>query len=772
MVAFFTVLFCASFLFLIGTCFTLKSSPKVLKYPLLISLIATSISCLCHILIIHTKDYKAASIAYAIFFIAIDFIVFFIYRYTLVFTKNSSKFKILNIIFAVLFVLDIVAITLNIPFEYMFSLVKIHFDNDISLAVQDNFIFKINKTAAYNIHLFLNYIVLAFTLFCIIKKLITAPSPYKFMYRTILLSLLVVIVGDASYVFVRIPIDFSIIFCTICAVCLCLFTPSFVPPKLIAKQLKSVVTNMKDAVEIFDNEMNFVYSNKAMEDLNKKSNFELEISLKELLKNKDTLLEKKEDQKEIKTDSETLYLKISINPVKDKKRRFMGIFVVIYDRTKEIEQVAFEHYRATHDMLTGIYNRETFYEKARLLITENPSETFLLVCSDIDNFKFINDLFGKNVADDFLKRLADIIRQNVKKDSIYARLDNDHFVVMLNKKYFSETTFIDLSSQVSYIAENLLYPVSIHMGVYEIKERNLPVGTMCDRALMALNTIKGDFRKKIAYYDKSIRNSMLKEQKFIGEFNYALASGQFKMYLQPQFSGDKKLHGAEALVRWEHPTEGTINPKEFIPLFEKNGIITSLDLYMWDLAARQLKEWQKQGKTDMYISVNISPKDFCYVDVYKTFTDLVEKYQIPPQKLNLEITESAILLNFDVQLELINKLRKYGFSIEMDDFGSGYSSLNLLKDVPFDILKIDMEFLQVKNNKERSIQIIDAIIKLSKCLKMPVITEGVETQEQLDFLKKLGSDLFQGFYFSKPIPVSEFEKKYIENKDVKKVAAN
>lgn len=765
MVEFFTVLFCISFLFLICSCFTLKNSPKILKYPLLATLIAASISCLCHITIIHTQNYKTANIAYNIFFISIDLLVFFIYKYTLVFTKNSTKFKILTKIFAILFVLDVVAIIVNIPLEYMFNLIKIHFDNDISFAVQERFIFKIHKTFYYNIHLFLNYIVLALTLFFIVKKLLTAPTPYKFMYRTILFSLLVVIIGDAFYVFIKIPIDFSIIFYTICAVCLCLFMPSFVPPKLLSKQLQNVVRHMKEAVEIFDNEMNYIYSNKAMEDLNKKLGFELENELKKVLVNNPIdFLVPKECEKEINTPAGTFYLQISINPVKDKKQRFMGIFVIIHDKTKEVERVAFEHYRATHDMLTGIFNRETFYEKARFLLTENPCETFLLVCSDIDNFKFINDLFGKTVGDDFLRRIADIIKQNVKKDSIYARLDNDHFVIILNKKNFNETLFVELTAQISYITENLLYPVNIHMGVYEIEDKNLPINTMCDRALMTANTIKGNFRKKIAYYNNSIRNSMLREQKLVGEFNYALASGQFKMYLQPQFSGNEKLHGAEALVRWEHPKEGIINPNEFIPLFEKNGIITSLDLYMWELAARQLKEWQQQGHSEMYISVNISPKDFCYVDIYKTFTELVEKYEIPPEKLNLEITESAVLLNFDIQLELINKLRKYGFLIEMDDFGSGYSSLNLLKDIPFDILKIDMEFLQVKNNHERSVQIIDAIINLSKCLKMPVITEGVETQEQLNFLKQLGSDLFQGFYFSKPIPVPEFEKKYIENK--------
>lgn len=164
----------------------------------------------------------------------------------------------------------------------------------------------------------------------------------------------------------------------------------------------------------------------------------------------------------------------------------------------------------------------------------------------------------------------------------------------------------------------------------------------------------------------------------------------------------------------------------------------------------------------MYISVNISPIDFIYTDIYQTFVNLVKKYDINPQSLKLEITESAILMNLEKQLVLINKLRSFGFQIEMDDFGSGYSSLNMLKDIPFDILKIDMAFLQATKNPERSIQILHSIIKLSKRLNMPVITEGVETKEQVEFLKDMGTDYYQGFYFARPMKVQDFESKYIK----------
>ena len=285
---------------------------------------------------------------------------------------------------------------------------------------------------------------------------------------------------------------------------------------------------------------------------------------------------------------------------------------------------------------------------------------------------------------------------------------------------------------------------------------------MCDRAFMAVKTIKGNLQKKIAYYNVELRKNLIYDQQVTGEFPVALENNQFEMYLQPQVKNDGNVYGAEALVRWNHPKNSIVYPNSFISILEKKGLIINLDKYIWECAAKKLKQWKDNGIEDMYISVNISPIDFIYTDIYQTFVNLVKKYDINPQSLKLEITESAILMNLEKQLVLINKLRSFGFQIEMDDFGSGYSSLNMLKDIPFDILKIDMAFLQATKNPERSIQILHSIIKLSKRLNMPVITEGVETKEQVEFLKDMGTDYYQGFYFARPMKVQDFESKYIK----------
>lgn len=283
---------------------------------------------------------------------------------------------------------------------------------------------------------------------------------------------------------------------------------------------------------------------------------------------------------------------------------------------------------------------------------------------------------------------------------------------------------------------------------------------MCDKANLASETIKNEYKSNIAYYTERLFESSIEERRIIGEFERAISNNEFEMYLQPQVDSSGNLYGAEALVRWQHPERGLLSPAIFIDVLEKTGFIYKLDRYMWDKAAKKLGEWKKEGKDQYNISVNISTKDFYLVDVYETFVGLVDKYDIDPVNLNIEITETTLMSDFDKNMGIIRLLQNYGFNIEIDDFGSGYSSLNMLKDISADVLKIDMGFLRASENEAKGLDILESIITLAGKLGMKVITEGVETKKQLYMLVEMGCDMYQGYYFSKPIPVDEFEKKY------------
>lgn len=416
-------------------------------------------------------------------------------------------------------------------------------------------------------------------------------------------------------------------------------------------------------------------------------------------------------------------------------------------------------YRLNYDSLTKAYNRYGFYKNAQKLIKEHTDTEYCLILSDIKSFKLINEIYGENIADKILIDEVNIIRQKMKGNSVLGRLNGDIIAMVIPKEYLSEKEFSDMIKLLSDRYSNKNFRLHIYLGVYYIKDVNETIRQMVDKVSLVIMKSKGNMSNYILYYDEnSYRNDIFKQQ-LIGEFETALNENQFCMYLQPQTDKDGNMLGAEALIRWNHPNMGLIMPGAFIECFEDAGLIYRLDNYIWEEAAKQLKIWKDSGY-NYYISVNISAKDFYHIDVYQTFKNLVSKYGIDTDKLHIEITETALSEDKQAAHKTIERLHDEGFIIEIDDFGSGYSSFNFLKDVCADVIKIDRGFLKKSSHEERGEQILRSIISLSHDIGMDVITEGVENVDQLSMLAKMNCDWFQGYYFSKPIAVGDFEEKY------------
>lgn len=416
-------------------------------------------------------------------------------------------------------------------------------------------------------------------------------------------------------------------------------------------------------------------------------------------------------------------------------------------------------YRLNYDSLTKAYNRYGFYKNAQKLIKEHTDTEYCLILSDIKSFKLINEIYGENIADKILIDEVNIIRQKMKGNSVLGRLNGDIIAMVIPKEYLSEEEFSDMIKLLSDRYSNKNFRLHIYIGVYYIKDVKETIRQMVDKVSLVIMKSKGNMSNYILYYDEnSYRNDIFKQQ-LIGEFETALNENQFCMYLQPQTDKDGNMLGAEALIRWNHPNMGLVMPGAFIECFEDAGLIYRLDNYIWEEAAKQLKIWKDAGY-NYYISVNISAKDFYHIDVYQTFKNLVSKYGIDTDKLHIEITETALSEDKQATHKTIERLHDEGFIIEIDDFGSGYSSFNFLKDVCADVIKIDRVFLKKSSHEERGEQILRSIISLSHDIGMDVITEGVENVDQLSMLAKMNCDWFQGYYFSKPIAVGDFEEKY------------
>lgn len=410
------------------------------------------------------------------------------------------------------------------------------------------------------------------------------------------------------------------------------------------------------------------------------------------------------------------------------------------------------------DQLTGLYTKEFFYRKVRECLDSSPDKEFTLLCCNIENFRLYNDTFGRKAGDKLLKEAADIFRKRVSENSVCCRYTADRFLCLTDKE--SELKGRESFSQArkttrSELSDNL--PVKI--GIYEIKDRTIPVELMCDRAVWVVDTVKGIYDQYVAVYDDKIRGILLREQAITDVMETALEEKQFIVYFQAKNSlDDDKMVGAEALVRWIHPEMGFMSPGEFIPLFEKNGFIRKLDEYVWESVCEKLREWKDRGYEIVPVSVNVSRADIYQSHLVETFCGLIEKYDIEPKYLHLEITESAYTENPEQIISTVEELRKTGFVIEMDDFGSGYSSLNMLGEMSLDILKLDMKFIRNQMSKPAERSLLKAIVEMAHTLDLKVVAEGVETEEQRDRLKAIKCDYAQGYFYAKPSPSAEYEK--------------
>lgn len=410
------------------------------------------------------------------------------------------------------------------------------------------------------------------------------------------------------------------------------------------------------------------------------------------------------------------------------------------------------------DKLTGLPNRIQFYDQTQAVI-QDLYKNFAIVLLDIERFKNINDIYGIAKGDEVLRYIARVLQDVYGDQNNYARLHSDMFVFYINYEKKGEI-IKEIEKIRKKISNNPFgFDLVTKFGIYLVDDRSIPVNLMCDRAMMAERTVKGNIMKFCAFYDEHYREEMLRAGEIEQDMERALVEHQYQMYLQPKYRlSDNSLCGAEVLCRWKHPRKGLIPPNDFIPLFEKNGFILKLDEYMWEEACKNIRRWLDEGHEVVPISVNISRYHIQHNNLEDAMRHLLAKYNLTPDHLNLEITESLFLDNPEELNRVLVRLQNMGFKLEVDDFGSGFSSLNLIRNISVDTIKIDKEFLDSEIASEKGKIVVNHTIGMAKDLNLQVIAEGVETKAHVDFLKESHCDIAQGYFFAKPMPVEEFER--------------
>ena len=416
------------------------------------------------------------------------------------------------------------------------------------------------------------------------------------------------------------------------------------------------------------------------------------------------------------------------------------------------------------DQLTGLYNREYFYRYAEIYDTFHQDEATDALVLDVSHFRVMNERFGRAYADEVLKRIgAELFRIVRSNGGIACRREADTFQVYCPHM----TDYAPLARQVTAAAcgEDKVR-VHIRIGVYPQVDKTIDMELRFDHAKSAADSLRNSFSESVAMYDESLREVETFTGRLLDDFRSALTQKQFAVYFQPKYgirSPKPVLCGAEALVRWQHPELGMIPPGRFIPLFESNGLIRELDHYVWREAAAQIGDWRKRLGCSVPVSVNVSRIDMMDPDLADTFCRLVEENGLSFDDLHLEITESAYTEDSEEIIRVVSGLRARGFKIEMDDFGAGYSSLNMITKLPIDALKLDMMFIRTAFHETGNTGILKIMLDISRYLSVPMIAEGVETEEQMLTLQGLGCDIVQGYYFARPMPAKDFEA-YLKTK--------
>ena len=412
------------------------------------------------------------------------------------------------------------------------------------------------------------------------------------------------------------------------------------------------------------------------------------------------------------------------------------------------------------DALTGLYTRQAFFRHAEKIISENPDFKFIITISELEGIKLLNEKDGKQAGDSKLKAVANFLRNSGDPCLLAGRFGGDQFVALFRQDddFEKGISMDDVSGVLVKSPSEGVEEVRMRFAIYENVEHDVPVSVICDRALLALQTIRGKYGKRMAKYEEKLLIEHERKERIEECMREALENNQFRVYYQPKHDANTgELTGAEALIRWEHPEYGFMSPGEFIPIFEDNGFITEVDSFVWKKTCENLHKWIEKGLDVVPVSINVSKLDFMRPDFFEKLNKSSTEMDVPSGLLHIEVTESLFSDQIEELVGILSKCQENGYKIELDDFGSGYSSLNTLSILPLDVVKMDMSLVKAITDF-KSMRVFSACINLARSLGLKTVSEGVETKEQMWAIRELGGDVIQGYYYSKPLSEEDFEK--------------
>lgn len=742
----------ASAIYLLHFVRTISKARTDAKEPTILVICTISAMLLVYSLFLMSEFYNKALILFCVYKVCAIWTYYLAFSFNHAFTNTTKKLGFIKEFYFILCFIDSVLLLANARVNVIFDL-KQAFTN------AGFFYWGIEYTSKFGFHKLVCAILSFSSLALLISSIVKAPSYNKVKYVTILTSESLVLIANYVFNSLNLPLNISLLMLVASSIFIANYVnKDFSAPVLIGP-LSAITESINDIIFCYDSSENLIYANSAAKNVFKKSNDNLENFAKEFRQN---FLKNRPSELSLKLDNgEERYY---ITEYKDFfiSNSNIGSYLRLQDKTKETLESRRKNYIATHDMLTGLFNRSGFFKKMQEALYQNTFKNPILICTNIKDFKLINTIYSEQVGDSVLQNQTEVMKRLPgHKKSIIGRIADDKFAILMEKQDFDKDIFEEVFNEVSCIIEKTLYNIQIVAGIYEIYDKKDTVQSIFDKAKISLDAIKDSDNQIFSFYNPSMMEKMLKEKDIVNDFEKSLNEKQFSIQLQPVMDKEGNVLGAESVVRWNNPKYEDLTPSSFLDVLERTSLIYKLDVYVWELVAKKLHEWKERGFADRFISVNVSSKDKFFIDIIKTFSELIKKYDISPQNFKVEIRETAMLENPEKTIAIFSQLKKLGIKVYIDNFGTGFSSLNVLKDFIADGIKMDTSFLSESKVSGKNKIILQTMISMSSDLGMEFIAKGVESENQMLALSKMDCKLFQGFYFSKPLPVKTYEAKYL-----------
>lgn len=743
-------------IFLFFVLFIITHSKNKYKIPLSCSISAEIFSVLLYASLLLVKSDFAILLFYSLFFASKTWIFLSVFNFCINYTEFNFCKKITNPLFKILTVLDSISFFVNPFFKNCFSI------------LQDFPFFTLEKHLFFYIHFALCIFYLLFSISLLIFKILKTPRNYKIKH--ILLFIL------CACVFICEILDYANNFkFNIFIPLFALFTVSVyyctsfkIPQKLVLSTLMDFYKTVPIAVAFYNVRGKCIFINNEAKKIFDFSSAE---------KFRRNLVEQNRYANGFYYDNETINVggksfscSIDYNEIKENKKK-IGFSLIIKNRTEELNILFREHYSATRDSLTGIYNKEYFFKKVNERLKKDTKSKYLLLASDIKNFKLVNELFGRKKGDEILLKIADSLKTSALKDNIYGRISGDKFAILIKTENFKSQYFEEQLKKISNLIVSPSYKLKIYIGVAKVTDFSEPASTIYGKAALAIDSVSDEFLQRIVYYDKMVVNHFVEEKNMISEFEEAISENEFLIYMQPIFSKNQKCFGAESLVRWKSKSNGLLLPEYFESTLEKTGLLPKLDFYVWESVVKKIKEWELKNifPKNFFIFIKVSSKDFYYINVAEEIISLVEKYNINPSSLIVEFSGNEFITEFKKLENEVQKLHKRGIKIAIDDFGKSISSVNFVNKIKADFIKINMtlfsnskaENKNTKDNFEYKNPVVDFISRITKILNISVIAKRLENVEQINYLDSIGLKYFQTDEFCVPISTKQFEQRFL-----------